>query len=131
VSREGEVKLIDFGLSIPNTRDFRKPGNRTGTPDFLAPELIKRLTTDHRVDLFALGVTAYVTFTNAMPWDRADSMQTLLNHVNVQPRDPRDIKPELPKPVVDFLLKSIQRDPTARFQTAVEMKVALDALPRL
>ena len=42
-----------------------QPGNRTGTADYLAPEIIKRQTTDHRVDLFALGVTAYEVFTGA------------------------------------------------------------------
>ncbi len=59
VTTQGVVKLIDFGLTIPYRPEFCKPGNRTGTPDYLAPEVIKRTSTDHRVDLFALGVTAY------------------------------------------------------------------------
>ena len=58
VDKEGVVKLIDFGLTIPFTPAFCVPGNRTGTVDFLAPEIIKRMTTDQRVDVFALGVTA-------------------------------------------------------------------------
>ena len=65
VTKEGVVKLIDFGLTIPYTPDFCRPGNRTGTADYLAPEIIKRQTTDHRVDLFALGVTAFEIFTGA------------------------------------------------------------------
>src|SRR5262245_41170238 len=56
VTQEGVVKLIDFGLSIPYLPDFCRPGNRTGTPNYMAPELIKRQSTDHRVDIFALGV---------------------------------------------------------------------------
>src|SRR5207237_1070642 len=47
VTADGTVKLIDFGLSIPNIPLFCKPGNRTGTPNYLAPELIRRVTTDH------------------------------------------------------------------------------------
>ncbi len=82
VDREGVVKLIDFGLTIPNKPEFCKPGNRTGTTDYLAPELIRRVTTDHRVDLFALGVTAYEMFTLGLPWEKATSQQTLLNHMN-------------------------------------------------
>src|SRR5262249_20633267 len=87
VTREGVVKIIDFGLAIPYTPDFCKPGNRTGTPNYLAPELIKRTTTDHRVDMFALGVTAYEVFTGQLPWEKAESLQTLLSHLNSPGRD--------------------------------------------
>lgn len=130
VNHEGVVKLIDFGLSVPNTPAFGKPGNRTGTPNYLAPELIKRVTTDHRVDLFALGVTAYEMYTGHLPWEKGDSMQTLLSHMNSAGRDPREYKKELDKQTVAFLLKSIERDPEDRFQTAGEFREALKKLPK-
>src|SRR5205823_14608047 len=82
VTREDVVKIIDFGLTIPYRPEFCKPGNRTGTPDYLAPEVIKRTTTDIRVDLFALGVTAYEMFIGELPWEKSESMQTLLSHMN-------------------------------------------------
>ncbi len=93
VTKDGVVKLIDFGLTIPYRPEFCKPGNRTGTPKYLAPELIKRQTTDHRVDLFALGVTAYEMFTGDLPWEKAASLQTLLSHMNSPGRDPQGIAP--------------------------------------
>jgi serine/threonine protein kinase len=130
VEREGCVKLIDFGLTIPNTPDFCKPGNRTGTSDYLAPEVIKRVVTDQRVDLFALGVTAFEMFTGALPWDKADSMQTLINHMNTPARDPRDVKPDLDPRVAKFLTKAIQRDPKARHQSAAEFREGLRTLPK-
>jgi eukaryotic-like serine/threonine-protein kinase len=49
VTDEDVIKLIDFGLMVPNTEDFRKPGNRTGTANYMAPELIKRQPTDQRI----------------------------------------------------------------------------------
>jgi serine/threonine protein kinase len=130
VERDGAVKLIDFGLTIPHTPAFCKPGNRTGTSDYLAPEIIKRVVTDHRVDLFALGVTAYEMFTGTLPWDKADSMQTLLNHMNSPARDPRDVKPDLDDRVARFLIKALQRNPRDRYATAAEMRDALRALPK-
>src|SRR5207247_11350817 len=54
VSKDQVVKYIDFGLAIPNRPEFCRPGNRTGTANYLAPEILKRLATDHRVDVFAL-----------------------------------------------------------------------------
>jgi serine/threonine protein kinase len=129
INNEGQLKLIDFGLTIPYTPAFCEPGNRTGTPDYLAPEIIKRQTTDHRVDLFALGVTAYEVFTGGLPWPKAQgSMEILLKHINQSARDPRDLKPDMDDELHAFLVKAIKRDPSQRFQTAAEFRQALRAL---
>ena len=84
VSKEHVVKIIDMGLAIPYKPDFCKPGNRTGTTNYLAPELINRKTTDHRVDLFALGVTSYEVFTGDTPWEKGASEQ-VLRRIHAQP----------------------------------------------
>ena len=129
VTKANVVKIIDFGLAVPNTPDFRKPGNRTGTPNYLAPELIKRVATDHRVDMFALGVTAYEVFTGHLPWERAESLQTLLSHLNSPGRDPRERRPDLDDATAKFLIKAIERDPNRRFQSATDFREALARLP--
>jgi serine/threonine protein kinase len=130
VTNEGVVKLIDFGLTIPYTPQFCKPGNRTGTPNYLAPELIKRTTTDHRVDLFALGVTAYELFTNNLPWEKSESLMTLMSHMNSPGKDPRDFVPDMDEYLAEVLIKAIERDPRERFQSAAEFREALKALPK-
>jgi serine/threonine protein kinase len=129
VTHEDVIKLIDFGLTIPNRPEFCKPGNRTGTPNYLAPELIRRVTTDHRVDLFALGVTAYELFTYTLPWEKTQSLQTLLSHLNATGKDPREHRPDLDAPTLAFLTKAIEREPRRRFQTAAQFREALLALP--
>lgn len=128
VNTEGVLKLIDFGLTIPNTPDFCKPGNRTGSANYMAPELVRRSFTDHRVDLFALGVTAYEAFTKGMPWETGQSLQSAQSRMNSPPRDPRDIKPDLAVPIANFLMKAIARDPNERFQSALEFKEAVKRL---
>ncbi len=130
VTKEGLVKLIDFGLTVPYRPEFCKPGNRTGTPNYLAPELIKRTTTDQRVDLFALGVTAYEMYTGTLPWEKAESLQTLLSHMNSPGRDPREHRKNLDAKTAAFLIKAVERDRDRRFQTAEEFREALRALPK-
>jgi serine/threonine protein kinase len=130
VTSEGLVKLFDFGLTIPNLPEFCKPGNRTGTPNYLAPELIRRVTTDHRVDLFALGVTAYEMFTAALPWEKTESLQTLLSHMNSAGKDPRDHCPGMDRATAEFLIKAIDRDRNRRFQSAADFREALAKLPK-
>ena len=129
VTKDNVVKLIDFGLTIPYKPEFCRPGNRTGTADFLAPELIKRQTTDHRVDLFALGVTAFEVFTGLLPWERAaSSEETMRRHMNTDARDPRDLRPGLDEGLYRLLEKSVKRDRELRFNTALEFRDALRAL---
>lgn len=129
ITKEGVVKYIDFGLAIPYKPEFCKPGNRTGTADYLAPEIIKRTTTDHRVDLFALGISAYEMFVYKRPWETSRSQQALTEHINNPGRDPREIDPKLDDAVAEFLIKSIERDPKHRYQTADDFKEAVLRLP--
>jgi serine/threonine protein kinase len=129
VTNEGVVKIIDFGLTIPYTPQFCRPGNRTGTPNYLAPELIKRTTTDHRVDLFALGVTAYEMFSNSLPWEKSESLITLMSHMNSPGKDPRDFVPNMDPALAKLLMKGVERDPGQRFQTAAQFRDAFKALP--
>lgn len=131
VDAEGVVKLIDFGLTIPYTPQFCQPGNRTGTVDYLAPEIIKRMTTDHRVDLFALGVTAFEVFTGELPWERLPSSEeTLRRRLNTAPRNAKDLRPGLDDATVRVLMKAIEKDRNLRYKSAVEFRDVLQKLPK-
>jgi serine/threonine protein kinase len=131
IDQDGVLKLIDFGLTIPYTPQFCQPGNRTGTADYLAPEIIKRKATDHRVDLFALGVTAFEVFTGALPWERSPSSEeTLRRHLNTPARDPKELNPQLDDDLCAVLRRAVDREPTARFPTAAAFKEALKKLDR-
>lgn len=126
VDKDGVLKLIDFGLTIPYTPEFCVGGNRTGTPDILAPEILKRKNTDHRVDLFALGVTAYEVFTSQLPWERSPSSEeTFRRRLNQPPRVAKDLNPKIDDRLSDILLKSISRDPADRYPSAKAFKEAL------
>ena len=131
VDKEGVVKLIDFGLTIPWKPEFCRPGNRTGTADYLAPELIKRMSTDQRVDIFALGVTAFEVFTSQLPWERSTSSEeTLRRHLNTPPRNPHDLVPDLDEDVSEILLKAIAREVKERYGSAASFRDALKSVDR-
>jgi len=74
------LKLTDFGLTVPSTPPFLQPGNRTGTPNYMAPELVRRFPTDHRLDVFAFGVTAYEVCTFELPWYRGTTGMAAMSH---------------------------------------------------
>lgn len=87
-----DLKLSDFGLSVPATKEFMQPGNRTGTPNYMAPELVRRKETDHRLDIFAFGVTAYEICSYEVPWQRGVDGMAAMGH----DRPPTDIRKYCP-----------------------------------
>lgn len=131
IDKEGVLKLIDFGLTIPYTPIFTSGGNRTGTGDILAPEIIRRRPIDHRVDLFALGVTAYEVFINQLPWERLPSSEeTFRRRLNTQPRQARDLSPNVEPELNELLYKAVAKEAADRFPSAIAFKEALARLPR-
>jgi serine/threonine protein kinase len=117
VARDGTVKLIDFGLSVPNTPAFRKPGNRTGTLHYMAPELIRREPIDERIDIFAFGALAFELLTDKLPYDSTNSMTAMLQRLNTDPLDPAKANPDLPKKVHSLLRKLIARRADDRWKS--------------
>ncbi|MFM8270853.1 MAG: serine/threonine protein kinase, partial [Gemmata sp.] len=131
VDKDGVVKIIDFGLTLPYAPPFCAAGNRTGTLEILAPELLKRKATDHRVDLFALGVTAYEVFTGQLPWERsASSEENIRRRLNSPPREPKTLHPQIEDRLNAVLLKSISREPADRYPSAKAFKEALQKLEK-
>ncbi|MDZ4783870.1 MAG: serine/threonine-protein kinase [Planctomycetia bacterium] len=110
-----ELKLIDFGLTLPATKEFMQPGNRTGTPNYMAPEIVKRQGTDQRVDIFSFGVTAYEMFTYDLPWERGVTGQAAMQHANFEPKDIARARPTIHPTLGKAIMKCIARNPVDRF----------------
>jgi serine/threonine protein kinase len=125
LNREGTVKLIDFGLTVPNTPAFRKPGNRTGALHYMAPELIRRESTDERIDTFAFGALAFEFLTDKLPYDSTNSMTAMLQRLNTEPLDPATANPSLPRAVQELLRKLIARRKDDRWSSMETLAEAL------
>lgn len=109
VNRDNEVKLIDFGLAVPNTAAFHRPGNRTGMIQYMAPELIRRESTDERLDIFGFGVMAYEMLIGKLPFGGGNSLTQLTQKINTQPMDPVLANPRISDDLRNILLKTLAR----------------------
>ena len=125
VSEENDIKLIDFGLAVPNTPDFRKPGNRTGTANYMAPELIKRRPTDQRIDIFSYAVTCFEMYSKRHPWDAAMTIDAVLQHINQPPVQLKELVSAMDAEVAEIIMKGLEADPRDRWATIDEMVAAL------
>jgi len=114
MTADGEnVKLTDFGLTLPATKIFMQPGNRTGTPNYMAPELVRRKPTDQRVDVFAFGVTAYEICTFQLPWLSGATGLAAMTH-DRPPTDIRKYRPQINLTLAQAIHSCIEPDVNKR-----------------
>ena len=125
LDQEYSIKLIDFGLVVPNIPEFQAPGNRTGTANYMAPELIKRQRTDQRIDIFSYAVTCYEMYAKRLPWEAAETLDAVLKHINSPPDDIKKHVPDIDSRVADVIMRGLALEPRDRWPTMTEMVAEL------
>jgi eukaryotic-like serine/threonine-protein kinase len=108
------VTLIDFGLTLPAKPEFMQPGNRTGTPNYMSPEIVRRKKTDQRVDVFAFGVTAYEVMTFELPWTRGIDGRAALEHDLAPPIDISQRRPKTNQTLAKAIMWCLVNSPDDR-----------------
>jgi serine/threonine-protein kinase len=98
---------------VPDKPVFLQPGNRIGTPNYMAPEVVRRRQADKRLDVFSFGVTAYEICTLHSPWPRGTSGHVALAH-DQPPEDVRRHWPEIPEPLAVAIAACLAADPDKR-----------------
>jgi serine/threonine-protein kinase len=114
------LKLIDFGLSVPAKPEFMQPGIRTGTPNYMAPEVVRRKKTDQRLDIFAFGVSMYELFTFELPWQRGSDGLAAMSHGQTAPPPLEKYRRTIHPTLSASILKCIAADPDERFPSLEE-----------
>jgi serine/threonine protein kinase len=126
------VKLTDFGLArrASDVTQTTRTGQIIGTISYLAPERFLSKPADVRSDLYSVGILMYEIFTGTLPFrnDREDIVATMYSHVHDTPTPPREINRNIPEALERVILRSIEKDPGKRYQTAHEFYIDVDML---
>lgn len=128
VTTRGRVKILDFGLAKLLEEDGQEEaGAVAGTPGFIAPEQLEGRPVDHRVDIFALGAVLYRMLTGRSAFGPESTLADLGATLRGEPRPfaPQDAVPNALERIV---LRCLQRRPEDRFQSASEVRAALQAV---
>jgi serine/threonine-protein kinase len=123
MTREGTVKLIDFGIA---TRSGTRDQGLTGKPAYMAPEMIVELRADNRSDLFSLGTVLFEMLTLDRLFKGSKTAEVLEQVIAGHPPSPRSINPDIPDGVMTILRRALQRDPERRYASAGEMGQACE-----
>jgi tetratricopeptide (TPR) repeat protein len=119
------LKLLDFGIASPVRRTSER--RTSGTPDYMAPEQIEGRPFDGRLDMYALGCTAYEMLTGQTPFRAPTTAAMLRAHLEDVPARPTMRRPELaiPKALEDVVLRCLAKEPGDRYADMADLEAAL------
>lgn len=128
VTKDDIVKVMDFGIAKrQGVTGATKASTSIGSPFYMAPEQILGRPVDCRTDVYALGITLYELLSGYRPFNTRGKAEYLVldAHVNELPEPPTVYRFGIPQPIVAAVMRSLAKDPEARFQSADEFMRAL------
>ncbi len=127
---DDHIYISDFGLAKSLDADktgMTRVGEVLGTPRYMSPEQAESKAADNRSDIYSVGIIMYEMLTGEVPFTGESSLQVMFQHVQQQPKDPRQLNPEIPEYLSTIVMKCLEKDPTQRYQNARELIQDLDA----
>lgn len=130
--QKGILKLTDFGIAKHNNKDnfnLTKAGQLLGSIVYSSPEQIQgSLKIDHRSDIYSLGITLYQLLTGRLPFEEENIGDLFLSILMKTPEKPSFYSNKIPANLDNIILKAISKKPDDRFNSALEMRLALEML---
>lgn len=125
LTRDNEVRVIDFGIAILNDAEVSRIEGIAGSPSYMAPEQIQSSEITPASDIYALGAVMYELLTGHRPF-RASTLSRLLNQIVFATPPPiHRLRPEIPEDLEEVVAIAMQKDPVRRFEHAGEFATRL------
>jgi Tol biopolymer transport system component/tRNA A-37 threonylcarbamoyl transferase component Bud32 len=139
---DGQVKVLDFGLakvsaappaSNPNETETQtvavpetEEGMLLGTPSYMSPEQVERKPLDARSDIFSFGVVLYEMAAGRRPFVGETSISVASAILREEPKPLTESAPRSPRDLERIVKRCLQKDPSARYQNILDVKLALE-----
>jgi serine/threonine-protein kinase len=118
---DGRLVLIDFDLSIPRKRFFKKLASVSGTTAYVPPETLVNRTADDRADIYAFGICCYEMLTFHKPYEGEKIEQVRAAQIDpkIPPTPIRQHNPGIPAGLANLVMKCIAKNPGDRYPDMV------------
>jgi serine/threonine-protein kinase len=128
LTKEGEVKLMDFGIARDQAfDDLTRPGTALGTPAYMSPEQIMGERVDSRSDIFSFGIVLYQMLTGEKPFSDDDTKSVLHHILNEPYTRPRRLYPDIPLKLQRIVKKCMEKQPDRRYQSTEKLRRDLES----
>jgi beta-lactam-binding protein with PASTA domain len=125
LDEEGRAKVTDFGIARAGASDMTLTGSIMGTAQYLSPEQAQGHAVSESSDLYAVGIVLYELLTGQVPFEGESPVTVALKQVSVEPTPPSTLNPGVSPALEAVVMRSLAKDPAARFASADEFIAAL------
>jgi len=127
VSMDGQIKVADFGVAKAEDRlGHTRVGQRKGKLSYMSPEQFEASKVDARSDVYALGILLYETTVQTRLFRGRSDFETMSLIANSVVTPPRELRPDYPAELEVIVMRALQKDLDARYQSALELQSALE-----
>lgn len=131
LDNRGRMKITDFGaVKLSSENRLTQSGFHPGTIEYMSPEQLRGWEIDSRSDIYSVGVTFYEMLTGQVPFPRqiaGSDWEVRKGHIELNPAPIHKLRPAVPPQLAAVVMRALQKDPGARYQTAKDFLVALDS----
>ncbi len=129
LTRDGEAKIIDFGLAkLAGRTKLTRDGNTLGTAAYMSPEQARGEDIDHRSDIFSLGTMLYEMLAGEPPFKGEHEAAMLYGIVHEEPEKISEKCGQIDPELCAVIDRALNKDKDERYQAAADMKSDLDAV---
>lgn len=123
ITESGKIKVADFGIAraANNSTMINSGTQAVGSAHYLSPEQARGGYTDHRSDIYSLGVVMYEMFTGALPFDGEESVSVVIQHLNDEPALPSEVNPDIAPGIEAIILRAMRKEQRLRYNSATEI----------
>jgi serine/threonine protein kinase/tetratricopeptide (TPR) repeat protein len=131
IDREGNVRIMDFGIARSlKVKGMTGAGVVVGTPEYMSPEQIEGQDVDNRSDIYSLGIILYEMTTGHLPFEGETFLSIALKQKTEQPRDPRELNPQIPDDLNRLILHCLEKSKDRRFRKVEDIEVELGRIEK-
>ncbi len=126
IDKDGQARIMDFGIARSlKGKGVTGAGVMIGTPEYMSPEQVEGKDIDQRSDIYSLGTILFEMVTGRVPFEGDTPFTVGVKHKSEKPVDPREINAQVSQNLSRIILKCLEKDKEARYQSAGEVRSEL------